>query len=61
MIPECNQKFKEEKQLLLEVENVNEGSKMIESDLKLIEQREEELVFEKKQLMEELADMKFRP
>lgn len=37
MIPECNQKFKEEKQLLLEVENVNEGSKMIESDLKLIE------------------------
>ena len=61
MIPECNQKFKEEKQLLLEVENVNEGSKMIESDLKLIEQREEELVFEKKQLMEELADMKYRP
>ena len=54
MVPLSFEKFQGEQNLLNEVEEVDNGTEMISGDLELIDQKEQELIFEKNQLEEQL-------
>ena len=61
MIPLCNIKFQKEQDLMLEVDDVSKGVEMISGDLELIDQRENELVYEKQGFEEKVDQIKQRP